>query len=93
MYPFYWSTLAGRQCTGNEYGRVPSPYDDCNTCKCVNGCIAGTYDATYICTLMSCDDGNVPKVLGIIEKYRSNTVLKSVNTFKFGYQSVRHPIS
>ena len=86
MYPCFWSTLAGRQCTGDEYGGVPNPEDDCNTCKCVNGCIAGG------CTLKGCDDGNVLKLLVIIEQHRITALLYSVNTFKFDYQSMRHPI-
>ena len=86
MYPWFWSFLAGRQCTGDEYGGVPNPEDDCNTCKCVNGCIAGG------CTLKGCDDGNVLKLLVIIEQHRITALLHSVNTFKFDYQSIRHPI-
>ena len=87
MYLCYWLTLAGTQCTGDEYGGVPNPEDDCNTCKCVNGCIGGG------CTLIGCGDGNVLKLLGIIQQCRVNAWLCSVNTFKFDYQSIRHTIS
>ena len=86
MYPCFWSTLAGRQCTGDEDGGVTNHDDDCNTCKCVNGCIAGG------CTLKGCDDGNVLKLLVIIEQHRITALPYSVNTFKFDYQSIRHPI-
>ena len=69
MYPCYWLTLAGKQCTGDEYGGVPDPEDDCNFCECVNRCIGGQ------CTLMGCYDGKVLKIMGIIQQYRSTTLL------------------